>query len=167
MSEAFKKFPIWYRAEANADEIARDSNVREVFIFDGDTVTSYLAKNNDFGNVEDFRDLSKEQAIAEVESKAAEIEISISTYEYELMHILNETGNSVEETDFEYREKRSYLVEQKPIVQMLYDNFIVGFQLTLYGRPYRESFFTIVEDGSVRINLGYPEEESKNNISIE
>jgi len=62
------------------------------------------------------------------------------------MHILNETGNIVEETDFEYREKRSYLVEQKPIVQMLYDNFIVGFQLTLYGRSYRESFFTIVEE---------------------
>jgi len=127
ISEAFEKFPVWYRAEDDADEIARDSNVREVFIFDGDTVTSYLAEHNNFGYVEDFRDLSKEEVIAEVESTATEIEVSISTYDYELVHTLDETGNSVEETHFDNRENRAYLVEQKPIVQMLYDNFIVGF----------------------------------------
>lgn len=158
-SEAIEEYPVWLQNRSYYDDIERTGSPQKIFVFEDETVTIYDSINRKSISFEEIQDLSNEEIIEIAENESYNVE----EHEYTLTHTLDDTGQEVEFTTIDFSGDRDPKELNATIVsQPLYDEYLAGFETSdEFG------FFTMVEDESVRIRLGDPEEDAKENITVE
>jgi hypothetical protein len=168
LSDALEEYSVWFRVY---DEVTRDSQINEVFVFENGEFKSYYTDGKGLF-IEDIVDMSHDEFLEHVRetlraySEERDYEEDFEepqSSEYTLDIILDDLGQDTEMIDINTTEGTISLSGYS-VVQTVYDTTFAGFRYPDDSNG--EIFLTSVDDSFTGFELDGPD-TNKENVTIE